>query len=135
MAFWHEERFGMRKCAVSQKYFYKLARNMATRKRITWIPLAFYLHFYIIEKEIKETERLLSRTKILFVFFFILIKSQVRNFALLQAVIRDLLIAAALINCHRNSLYQSTFSHPDYNVRHTSSLNARSSSRKFGMCI
>jgi len=29
-----------------------------------------------------------------------------RNFALLQAVTRDLLIAVALINCHRNSLYQ-----------------------------
>jgi len=54
MAFWHEERFGMRKCAVSQKYFYKLARNMATRRRITKGPLGFHLHFYIIEKEIKE---------------------------------------------------------------------------------
>lgn len=112
MAFWHEERFGMRKCAVSQKYFYKLTQNMATRERITRAPLAFHLHFYIYNrKKIKENNyyyRVLQRQdfySFCSVFFFSFIRSLKAKREILHLChLRDLLIAVALINCHRNLL-------------------------------
>lgn len=123
MAFWHEDRFGMRKCAVSQKYFYKLARNTATCRRITKRPLAYFTYIFILQKKELKGEILLLSCTAEARFLFVK-KPKISRFSWLSP--------PRFVNCggvnklsSRNSLYQH-FHISDHNARHTSSLNARS---------